>query len=345
MLTKTLRLCHIVHGPHNEAFHNLWNQLRSEHEQLIRKGYTGEGFLSKGHKLGGATRIPMHEARRKARAAAEKRRNLTAGSGQKLGGAPVLRGQDIRRVIADAATRRITVTKGCASGSDRSRSLVEETTRNGFRTKADEENANEEAIMQAYIEMIQDEEREKYGASYIPPSSTNPAGSQGQQGDPSSVNPAESASRIPSDTKSSPPPKTDPVKDPSDPEDRSTSPRPASPSNSWTCGICTLQNPQSFLCCDACGTERSSPSFDASPAQSSKQHKLSQVQKPLQHSIPNHNPLDQKRKTLATLSTLDAAIDETRNKKPMGWLCHRCGNFMENEWWTCSGCGSMRQSS
>ncbi|KAL8969452.1 MAG: hypothetical protein Q9183_001985, partial [Haloplaca sp. 2 TL-2023] len=86
--TMLHELCHNVHGPHNEAFHNLWNQLRDEHESLIRKGYTGEGFLSEGHKLGGSTqRLPVREAQRRARAAAEKRRTLTAGSGQKLGGA------------------------------------------------------------------------------------------------------------------------------------------------------------------------------------------------------------------------------------------------------------------
>lgn len=75
------------------------------------KGYTGEGFLSQGKRLGGRS-MPIDEARRVARAAAERRRTLAAGSGQRLGGAPVLRGTDMRRVIADAAQRRIDVTKG-----------------------------------------------------------------------------------------------------------------------------------------------------------------------------------------------------------------------------------------
>src|SRR5438094_562187 len=106
------RLSHIVHGPHDANFHALWNQLREEHYQLTLKGYTGEGFLSEGRKLGGR-KIPYDEARRIARAAAEKRRTLGAGSGQRLGGAPVRVGQDIRKVIADAAERRTRVTKGC----------------------------------------------------------------------------------------------------------------------------------------------------------------------------------------------------------------------------------------
>ncbi|MCJ1242971.1 hypothetical protein MMC30_000167 [Trapelia coarctata] len=357
--TMLHELCHIVHGPHNEAFNNLWNQLRSEQEALMRKGYTGEGFLSTGHKLGGA-RIPMHEARRRAREAAEKRKTLTAGSGQRLGGAPVRRGADIRKVIADAATRRITVTKGCASNTERSRGLVEESTKNGFRTKAEEENANEEAIMQAYIEMIQEEEREKYGKDYVPPSKSNPGGSQGM------------AIHIESDSESEEehqPPNTDPqasssaptfkgTKKPEEPQPSKSSSQatgsvhvskstkklgePDSPSvnppENWSCEICTLSNPPTFLCCDACGTERPASTFiaaqSATPSISSR-------------SLPSHtrtaagNTPSNSSKSVKALSSLSAV----ESKKPLGWVCHRCGNFMENQWWTCAGCGTMKQSS
>lgn len=96
------RLCHNVIGPHNQQFHALWNQLRDEHEELARKGYTGEGFLSQGKRLGGQ-RIPLDEARRQARAAAEQRKTLTKNSGKKLGGTRHLRGTDIRKLRADAA--------------------------------------------------------------------------------------------------------------------------------------------------------------------------------------------------------------------------------------------------
>ncbi|KAJ5396130.1 uncharacterized protein N7487_010433 [Penicillium crustosum] len=116
--TMLHELAHNVIGPHNQQFHALWNQLRDEHEELARKGYTGEGFLSQGKRLGGQ-RIPLDEARRQARAAAEKRRVLTKNSGKKLGGTRVLRGTDIRKLRADAAQRRIEVTQGCASGTDR----------------------------------------------------------------------------------------------------------------------------------------------------------------------------------------------------------------------------------
>lgn len=300
----------------------------------MRKGYTGEGFLSTGHKLGGA-RIPMHEARRRAREAAEKRKTLTAGSGQRLGGAPVRRGADIRKVIADAATRRITVTKGCASNTERSRGLVEETTKTGFRTKAEDENANEEAIMQAYIEMIQEEEREKYGKDYVPPSKSNPGGSQGM------------AIPIDSDSEREDGPQP-PIPDP---EDSSSAPTPAgkeaseeasppnqNPPENWSCEICTLSNPPTFLCCDACETERPPSTF--LPSQATKSSSSSR-------GLPSHtrtgtgNAARTSSKSIKALSSLSAV----ESKKPLGWVCHRCGNFMENQWWTCSGCGTMKQSS
>jgi len=328
------RLCHIVHGPHNEAFNNLWNQLRSEQEALMRKGYTGEGFLSTGHKLGGA-RIPMHEARRRAREAAEKRKTLTAGSGQRLGGTPVRRGADIRKVIADAATRRTTVTKGCASNTERSRGLVEESTKNGFRTKAEEESANEEAIMQAYIEMIQEEEREKYGKDYVPPSKSNPGGSQGMAIHIESDFESEEEPQAPrSGTQaSSSAPVFKGAKKPeqSDPPD-------TNPPQNWSCKICTLSNPPNFLRCDACGTERPASTFTASQftTSSNSRRTLPTHTRTATGSMPSKSS-----NSINTLSSLSAV----ESKKPLGWVCHRCGNFMENQWWTCVGCGTMKKSS
>ncbi|OCL03138.1 WLM-domain-containing protein [Glonium stellatum] len=161
-ITDTLlhELSHIVWGPHDQNFHNLWNELRAEHESLVSKGYTGEGFLSEGQKLGGK-RIPLDEMRRQARIAAEKRRSLNKGSGQKLGGRPSIRGIDMRKVIADAATRRNTITKGCASGTKDAGQLSSDASKNGFRTKAEEDDANDRAIAQALAELMEEEEMQK----------------------------------------------------------------------------------------------------------------------------------------------------------------------------------------
>jgi len=138
--TMLHELSHIVHGPHDAKFHALWNQLRDEHEGLALKGYTGEGFLSDGHRLGGSHRVPMHEARRLARAAAEKRRVLSAGSGQRLGGTVPRPGQDIRNVIVNAVERRNKTLQGCGNTNHNEREIrdiSDSATRNGFRTQGE----------------------------------------------------------------------------------------------------------------------------------------------------------------------------------------------------------------
>lgn len=250
----------------------------------------------------------------------------------------------MRQVIADAATRRATVTRGCASGTDRSRSIVEETAKTGFRTKADEEDANEEAIMQAYIDLIQEEEMEKYGANYVPASRENPAGSQGA-------------------SQSAPPPVLDslvppPPRRPSPPSvPSSTKPLPA---GSWACDICTLVNPTTYLCCDACGTERPDSSFPTLPSTTSTTSSSSSSFSSPSPSLlrkPNRNPTPQSslRNNYSSSSNSNTTSSRSNPRfhqeptppktKPLGWLCHQCGNWMESEWWTCAECGSMKLSS
>ncbi|KAF3387198.1 DNA-dependent metalloprotease WSS1 [Penicillium rolfsii] len=343
--TMLHELCHIVHGPHDRQFHALWNQLRDEHEELVMKGYTGEGFLSQGKRLGGS-RIPLDEARRRARAAAEQRKVLAKNSGKRLGGAPVLRGTDVRKLRADAAQRRIEVTNGCASGTDRSEELAEEVSRNGFRTQAEEDDANEQAILQAFIELIQEEEREKYGDSYIPPSQENPAGPRTHE------RPALSDSA-----------------DPMEKKDLGTHPEQTigisksaadnrSYESPWTCTTCTLENPPNFLCCDVCAAERPVPSVEKpaavlrqqAPATSAKSEPERSKKRVLQTAVEEEKDEATPRGNFAFKNrtrALDklASIHRDTNKRPLGWLCEQCGSFMETQWWTCSCCGKMKPSS
>lgn len=297
----------------------------------MRKGYTGEGFLSEGKKLGGnPARLPMHEARRRATAAAEKRKLVTAGSGQKLGGRPVGRGTDIRSVIADAAQRRVTVTKGCASGTNRGRKIAKdvEENRNGFRTKADEDDANERAIMQAYIDLIQEDEKEKYGNGYLPPSESNPAG------------PRATLSPPPPPTTTTQPPSIRPSEERGVREER---PVPVvdlttdTDPDTWTCEVCTLVNPNQFLACDACTTDRPTTSSHLPGAESSVKAKRSEDrEKP--------NALKPRQSVVKSLAALEAQ-EALKPAKPLGWLCHVCNNWMESQWWTCAKCGNMKQAS
>jgi DNA-dependent metalloprotease WSS1 len=273
--------------------------------------------------------MPLDEARRLARVAAEQRRTLSAGSGRRLGGAPISRGTDMRKFIADAAQRRIAVTNGCASGSSEGERLLEEASRNSFKTKAEEDNANEQAIMQAYIEMIQEEEREKYGQSYIPPSQENPAG--------------------PRSTFSSPPiriPENSRHTSPSPPSGHDVDQRvhDSSSDKPWSCPICTLKNPPNFLCCDACAAERPLPSKlepNHNPVIRTSDNRVS---KPISRLVTQASKPKAFKPRSSAAETI-AALKRNTPEKPLGWTCHVCGTFMETEWWTCSLCGKMKQVS
>lgn len=329
-------LSHNVYGPHDAKFHALWDQLRDEYEGLVRKGYTGEGFLSDGKRLGGRS-VPRDEARRIARNAAERRRTLYSGSGQKLGGAPVREGVDIRDVIVGAVERRTTVLQGCGSGGKKNdqevKELVDQATNNGFRTKADEDIANDRAIAQALWELVQEDEKEKYGKAYVPPTPANPTGNGGRKLDPSSTREKRPASSFLDDgirrtagapsghDRQSPRHVSRLVKEqPSgitslktsmpSPTKSSETPMMASKTEKafWECPVCTCHNHINFLCCDACTSER-----------------------------PEH--------ITAELASRQTRPPIPTSSKPQTWTCHQCTTVMENKWWTCNVCGTMKASS
>lgn len=324
--TMLHELSHNVIGPHNAEFHALWDQLRREHEALISKGYTGEGFLSDGKKLGGRN-VPPSEARRLARAVAEKRRTLTAGSGQKLGGRPVAAGSDIRQVIINAIEKRSIITKGCGSENKTDKEIIDltnEATNNGFATKAEEDQANDRAIAEAMWDLVQEDERVKArerGETYTPPSAANPTGNQSSPRKTSSASkpaPSRDPSRPISRLATEPPtkkPKSLPVmKKETKKESETFLPLPrekAAPSpalTGWTCPICTLHNPIDYLACDACTNER--PEEITKGIADEARKKASEFQK------------------------------QTRT-----WQCQKCSTIMEDKWWTCGSCGTMKQAS
>ncbi|KAL2063338.1 hypothetical protein VTL71DRAFT_5143 [Oculimacula yallundae] len=347
--TMLHELSHNVHGPHDAKFHALWDQLRKEYEGLLSKGYTGEGFLSNGHKLGGR-RVPRDEARRIARNAAETRRTLTSGSGQKLGGRPVPVGTDIRSVIVGAIERRNTVLKGCGSGNkddDEIKILADTATQNGFKTKAEEDEANDKAIAQALWDLVQEDEKKEYGNMYIPPTPTNPTGNGGGDVGPPETTAIKREASSPARLKT----KAPPVRQHSDrPVSRlvaegSSKPKPSPlPSRAattpalaplqlraptsiqssdppltvhavsgWTCPVCTLHNPINFLACDACTSER--------PVEITKQLAAKESRK--DSASTTHHP-------------------ELHSKT---WTCSSCTTKMEQQWWTCSTCGKLKDSS
>lgn len=404
--TMLHELCHIVHGPHNQAFNALWDKLRDEHEALVRKGYTGEGFLGHGSRLGGR-RIPRSELQRQARAAAERRRqaaDLARGSGTKLGGQGIFRGQDAREVIAAAAEKRNRIAaaakkreqidRGCGStmAGDMAKKIEQEEATNHekvAKTKAQQAEEDEAALMEAYIEMIREEEAQEFGAGYIPPSQDNPTGGF-QQGNSSRTtnkkpqqslrdqqleierqlkqsqsrstgkmreyepgskpkNAAEAASaamsKLSSQSKqpSRPTPPPPSASAPPAPLFREQNREEEEEEETWTCEICTLINPSPSLVCGACETQRPDPplsSFPTGPKPSSSSTSRRPKQQP-------HNVLSSRSTGTAadTLARFEAAARQKAQSQPTGWKCGRCSNWMESQWWTCSVCGRMKESS
>jgi len=93
-----------VHGPHDEKFYKFLSELQDEYDTLQRSGYAGEGFFTKGERvgLGVSHDLPPHLARLKALEAAEKRKQISrvlAGSGR-LGGRINTKGLSPRELAA-----------------------------------------------------------------------------------------------------------------------------------------------------------------------------------------------------------------------------------------------------
>lgn len=368
-ITDTLlhELSHIIWGPHDHNFHNLWNELRDEHQSLLAKGYTGERFLSQGRTLGGK-RVPLDEMRRQARVAAEKRKattNANAG-GHRLGGRQGSRDVDMRRVIADAATRRTSITEGCASGSTAAGRLVNQQVQTGFRTKAEEDDANDLAIAHALQELMEEEEMLKLeelcapngggGLAWDPvnglqfdndtlsPNTTRkptPTRSTSSTigGRPLSRLVTENTARRPTSLPSSRNPSSRLISPDEEAfRTRSFPPSPPQPSpkslviptdpDKWACPQCTLHNPLDFLSCAACGLEQPPQPIPPNQRFGSAQHPAA---------LPKPPPA-------ANLRGAGAMPFEPA-KGRIGWNCLNCGTFMENQWWTCSLCGTMKVES
>ncbi|KAF2857684.1 WLM-domain-containing protein, partial [Piedraia hortae CBS 480.64] len=224
-------LTHIVWGPHDHNFERLLRELRGEYAILRGKGYTGEGFLGKGHKLGGR-RMPVEEMRRQARVKAlereKKRKEESDKKGRRLGGLPPhLVGNDTRRVIADAVERRNRMKKGCGSTwKDPAQKLAQEGTRGQTvqTTQADDD----DGIAEALFELLQEEEGRLINGLDALPSEEEQLAWAIEESNKHVQGMGEVVDLTGDDDKE----------------------------EQWTCGTCTLRNPLTYLVCDACGTER-----------------------------------------------------------------------------------------
>ena len=379
--TMLHELSHIVHGPHDQAFHALWDKLRDEHESLLRKGYTGEGFLGKGNQVGGR-RIPRSELQRQARAAAEGRRRvavLSGNSGSKLGGQGIRRGQDAREVIAAAAEKRNRINKGCGSAMNDlgKKAIQEEATKQEkvTTTKAEKAEEDEDALMQAYIDIIQEDEAQLVGSGYVPPSQENPIGGvqkgnrvqppkdmRALQEEQLQIEQQLNGSRKEYEPDSKPrmgPTTSRPAGFTSNalpapkasaaaalPRIHHTPPKLPQDEETWTCDICTLINPMAYLLCGACETERPAiyNSASTSPPSLPTSSNTSRSKSASSRSQPR-NVLAPRVSASDNIARFETAARQKAQSTPAGWTCSQCSNWMESHWWTCSRCGRMKETS
>ncbi|AEO66079.1 uncharacterized protein THITE_2113901 [Thermothielavioides terrestris NRRL 8126] len=274
--TMLHELTHIVFSGHDQWFHAFLDQLHEELDGLMAKGYTGEGFLGRGQRLGGRD-IPYHEALRLARAEAASRRADLGFGGRMLGGVAPRPGQDLRSAILESVERRRAGSElGCANNNraDRELQAISQTwLRNGFRTKAEEDAANEAAMAQALWELVHEEKKRKNA-------------------------------------------------------ERPTPPRPVSPElrSYWACNLCTLHNPIHAATCGACGNWR--------PRDLREREVIDLTESPPKKNKPKPGP-----------SWRKPALPTPAPPRPTTWRCSFCSTEMESQWWTCSLCGKMKESS
>ncbi|THV06588.1 WLM-domain-containing protein [Dendrothele bispora CBS 962.96] len=247
--TMLHELTHNVHGPHDDKFYKFLSGLQEEYDALQRSGYAGEGFFSKGQRLGQSVshNLPPHLARTKALEAAEKRRKTSqtlGGDGRRLGGVAIGSSKPLspRELAARAAERRALDEKMCGQGE---------------MARKEAEKAAKESVENKVIDLTLDDSDDEIefvdvesnaGPSHPPiPSKLTDAGKM-------NVNKARSTPTASLQT-------TTTVNTPA--VNLATKPTvvPATVHpdlSEWSCPACTLLNPAMVLQCEACLTTKPS---------------------------------------------------------------------------------------
>ncbi|KAJ7216778.1 WLM domain-containing protein [Mycena haematopus] len=225
--TMLHELTHNVHGPHDDKFYKFLSGLQDEYDALQRSGYAGEGFFSKGQKLGVSHNLPPHLARAKALEAAEKRRKtgLLIGNGGRLGGRINPTNLTPRELAARAAERRARDENACGSGE---------------LAQQEADKAAKESETHDAIDLTLDSDDDD--VVIVGPSKV---------AIPRSKKVAASTAARPTGVPAAP------LKSKNMRARPAATPPPAKKSRSeWTCRTCTLVNSAMALQCDACLAER-----------------------------------------------------------------------------------------
>lgn len=250
MDTALHEMCHNTFGPHDESFHKMWDQMRDEYWHLMQTGFTGNYFTGRGHYVGG--KVTKTEARRIARAEAAK--NAPKGLepiNRKLGGAPPPRIRsrgEMADKIVQAAEKRMGRICGSGRKSPEQRQLVADAAKNARVIEIDDDE-NEAAIQQAFMELAQQEREREAKAKY---------GGSGRSRDEAMIIPESSpAKAFDPGSRAYDAPKA-PIWDTMVEDD----PR-------WECKACTMLNQPTSNICEACETPatRIDPSLQAKQKQ------------------------------------------------------------------------------
>lgn len=277
--TMLHELTHNVHGPHDQAFYKvgaggavgpstnlLWltklvprtsktkqylDGLNDEYDHLRASGYTGEGFLSAGQKLSTAThdaRLPLHLARQRALAEAERRQKLQQvmgpPGGQRLGGGGGARQASAtasqktpKQRILEAAERRQRDEKRCGGHEG-----------NDGEGRAEREAAK--AAQQAVTIDLTEEEEEAALPQTQPP---QPSSSRTTLSDPHSARPQPTNDEADGDDDEV---ELVAISTPLKKRKRSSSGSTGSAGMGWSCPACTFVNKAECLQCDVCECPR-----------------------------------------------------------------------------------------
>jgi len=364
------RITHNHHGPHNDTFYAHLKTLEESYSALRRGGYDGEGFYSEGKRLGaGIPKNPlMSEARQRALAAAERRRDIYSGSGQRLGGGkdPLPGGLGIREKIAAATERRIRDSQTCGAGSGAGdRGAMEEeaerTIRAGTVTVGEEQEEeqkaeqevivldeedpeNEAAIINAAIELIQQGEREEAEQKllweergdivWIVDDDDGPIQVELPPTAATTTAPPPPSPRIPAPIII---PSSSPPLQPVEPQDLPPSYEQAT---TWACDLCTLVNPSILPRCEACSFERPD---DIDLATSPPPTPLSPIYQnpPLSQAVIAGKEKERGRPKVRFVD-MPLMVPEKSGEAAAGWSCVGCGAGNGEGWWGCGGCGMVR---
>jgi len=317
----------------------------------------------------------MSEARQRALAAAERRRDIYSGSGQKLGGGkdPLPGGLGIREKIAAATERRIRDSQTCGAGSGAGdRGAIEEeaerTIRAGTVTVGeeqeeeeeeeeeeeaeqevimlDEDPENEAAIINAAIELIQEAEREEAeqkllweergGMVWIVDDDDGPIQAELPPTATATTAPSPPSPRIPAPIII---PSSSPPLPPAEPQDLPPSYEQAT---TWACDLCTLVNPSILPRCEACSFERPD---DIDSATSPPPTPLSPIYQnpPLSQAVIAGKEKERDRQKVRFVD-MPLTVPEKSGEAAAtsGWRCAGCGAGNGDAWWGCGGCGMIR---